>query len=648
MSKSKYTNMICLLTTCLTVVITVLFMLSPNLGIAAVAADAVSDFSERDLDGSWNEDTSTYINLEELEDYKSSGAYALDGNVYIISKGTYVLSGSLTNHQIIVNAQDCKVQLVLNGVTLTNEDTPPIYIKEADKVFLTLADDSINNIELCGALSETAAAADIDAAIYSKSDLSINGNGSLSVQAEECHGIKSTDDLIVTSGIVTVDAGDNALQGKDSVRICGGTFYLTAGNDGIKSNNDSDEDKGYIVILNGEFHITADYDGIQAETNVSINGGDFDITTGGGSSQALSRQDERFGGEPFRDNMSEANIPGENPDMMENASPGNDFHMPEGQDGGQMPHNGSSDMKAPGNIDAPSDDISDTSGSFKGIKAGQSLSITDGTYLINCADDALHSNGSITISGGEFSIFSGDDGIHADDTLCIKDGELTITESYEGLEANQITISGGTIAVTASDDGFNANGGNNTFGFFSARESDSEKEGGSDDPLPTLKITGGEIHVQAGGDGLDSNGDIIIEGGLIYVDGPSDNGNSAIDYGTETGGSCQITGGTILALGSSGMAETFSNTSAQCSFLYTFSTSYSEGNEMSITDSEGQTLLSYTTLKSGDTVIFSSPDLVLGNTYIITVGEQTAQITLDEISTESAKEAGMDNPRDRY
>lgn len=286
------------------------------------------------------------------------------------------------------------------------------------------------------------------------------------------------------------------------------------------------------------------------------------------------------------------------------------------------------------------------------------MTISGGTFHVDCADDALHSDGTLTISDGTFMIGSGDDGIHAEEALLVEGGEVTITTSYEGIESNQITITDGEIDITSSDDGMNASGGSRLTGFGmdgsmqgELNDSDISSDADTSDitgtldntkipgtvdtntesgSIPVLRITGGTIHVNAGGDGLDSNGNLIVEGGLIYVDGPTNSGNGSLDYGSENGGDCVIYGGTILALGASGMEEVFSDNSDQTWIHYDFTSDFGEGDELKITDAQGEVLFEYVVNKSGNCVIFSGLELVEGETYTLTVGDQTAKVVAGE------------------
>ncbi|MBR2991175.1 MAG: carbohydrate-binding domain-containing protein [Solobacterium sp.] len=277
MAKSRYTGLVCLIVTGFMILFTVLFMNSEALGVAALETDESANrnrsFSERDLDSSWDENTAVYISLDDYEGLALAGAYELNGDLYIISKGTYVLSGTLEGNSVIVDASDAKVQIVLDGVTITNEDSAGIWVKDADKVFLTLAEDTVNTVSLTGELNEAQQKAEVSAAIFSKDDLSINGSGTLIVSSQLYNGIRSTDDLVITGGTLIINAGKNGIVGKDSLRICGGDFNITAGNDGLKSSNEQDSDKGYLLITDGIFCINAGDETMQAETDLIVTGG---------------------------------------------------------------------------------------------------------------------------------------------------------------------------------------------------------------------------------------------------------------------------------------------------------------------------------------------------------------------------------------
>ena len=264
-----------------------------------------------------------------------------------------------------------------------------------------------------------------------------------------------------------------------------------------------------------------------------------------------------------------------------------------------------------------SDDIS-----AKGLKAGTQVTVTGGTFQLNCCDDAIHSNGDVTISGGSFTIATGDDGMHADDTLSISSGTIDITRSYEGLEGAKVLISGGKISIVASDDGINAAGGSDQsgsggFGFA------PDAFGGSGDYL--IRISGGVVTVNVSGDGIDSNGDIEVTGGELYISGPTSNGDVTIDCD----GSATITGGIVVAAGSTGMAENFGTASTQGSILVNLSGS--AGQTITLKDSDGNILASFTPAKAFGCVVVSAPGVAQGGTYTIAAGGASTTVTMESL-----------------
>lgn len=660
-------------------------------------------FTDRDLDVGYEESDSVKINLSDDSTTVSSGdsdnsstddtvdGVTVDGNVITItSDGTYIISGTLSEGQIVVDADNKKVQLVLDNADITCATSAAIYVKSADKTFVTLAEGS-ENILMNTSEFEAVDDNNIDAVIFSKDDLTLNGSGTLTINSENGHGIVSKDDLKITGGTYNITAASHALSGKDSVRIAAGTFNLVSGKDGIHSENADDDEKGYVYIAGGEFTIDSTGDGIDASNIVQIDDGTFDITAGGGAENSTKTHEEDMMGGPGGGNepqMGEApsgeapsgetpqKDPGADSENNSSENSGSDNsgsdnsssvssssdtaappekasgeapsgNPPQGGPGGDSGNNSSdnsnSDTAAPpekpsGNTDqnaspdqtentdqaantdqSESDTDDSDSTSTKGIKADGKLYINGGTFTINSADDSVHSNSSVTINAGTYTLSTGDDGMHADEALEVNGGTITISESYEGLEGLTVTINDGDIDITSSDDGINAAGGTDEMGF-GGMGNDSTEDTSTDEMW--MEINGGYIHVLAGGDGLDSNGDLTINGGEVYIDGPSDNGNSAIDYGDIS--ACYINGGTVVAIGSSGMAEEISDDSDQ-QVMFVKLDSQKEAGEVTLTDSDGNEIITYTALKAYDCVIISTKDLEAGQTYTLTTsGTQTS------------------------
>lgn len=512
---------------------------------AEVLVDPADMFTDRDRSGEYDE--SECIRLELDSD-----------SVTITKEGTYILSGSLEGGMVVVDADElAKVQLVLDNVDISNPEGAAIYVRQADKVFITLAEGTVNTLSGGGSyvnIDEN----NIDGVIFSKDDVTINGEGSLNITAVTGHGIASKDDLKVTGGFVTVSVPGHGLSGKDSVRVAGGTLNITAGKDGIHAENTTDTSKGYVYIQDGSATVDSEGDCISAGAWLQIDGGTFNLTSGKGSASETIVRDE---------------------------------------DGNAV--------------------------STKGIKAATRMSVNGGSFHIDTQDDALHSDGGLTVSGGEYSIATGDDGLHAEETVTVAGGTVDISACYEGIEGTNVVISGGNIRLNAEDDGLNAAGGNDGSGFGGRFGGDFGRNSGSQS---SILISGGTIYVNAAGDGIDSNGNITVTGGKTYVSGPESSANGAIDYE----GSAQVTGGILVAVGSSGMAMNFGENSTQGSALVSVSGS-GAGTEVALEDVVGNVLVSYTSESRFDSVVVSCPEMVQGGTYILRVGEEKYEIVLDSL-----------------
>lgn len=526
-------------------------------------------YDDDDLGSNVTNSATSLIKLEgDSISLDGSGA-TVDGSVVTItSAGTYSVSGVLNDGQIIVDTQDEEtVVLVLNGAHITCSTSAPIYVVNAEKVVITLADGTENDVtDRDSYILESADSNEPNAAIFSHDDLTINGNGSLTVNANYNNGIAGRDNLKITGGSITINAVNDGLKGKDSLAIKDGTIVVNAGGDGLRADNDQDVEKGYISIEGGTLNIAAGMDGIQAETRLWVSGGSVAVVSGGGSINGSTKAD--WGNWSWGNNSNDA----------------------------------------------------DSANSAKGLKAGVDVTITGGTINIDSSDDAIHSNDHIAIGGGEIFVSSGDDGVHSDATLEISGGRLTIAQSYEGLESAIITINDGTIRIAASDDGINVAGG--------ADGSSVNGRPGQNDFAAIgnyyLYINGGYIYVDAGGDGLDSNGSITMAQGVVLVNGPTNNGNGAIDYM----GTFNITGGFLVAAGSAGMAEAPSLSSNQYSMIYNFVSPLAAGTMLHIQTQNGQDILTFVPTKTYQSVVVSSPALENGLTCLIyTGGSSTGTVT---------------------
>jgi hypothetical protein len=526
-----------------------------------------AEYDGDDLDASVSDSDMSYIKLEgDSITFEGSGATVSGNIVTITSAGVYSISGTLNDGQVVVDtADEEKVELVLNGADITCFTSAPIYVSNAEKTVMTLAEGTENYATDGASYIFEAESDEPNAAIFSKDDLTINGKGSLTVNANYNNGIASKDDLKITGGTITVNAVNDGIKGRDSIAVKDGTITINAGGDGMQSNNDEDAEKGYVAIEGGTLDITADLDGIQAETSLLVSGGDIAITSGGGSIE--SRSGGGFGGRGM----------GGNPNK--------------------------------------------TDESAKGLKAGVDLTITGGEIQISSLDDALHSNVRITINGGDMLLASGDDGVHADEMLTINGGNLRITQSYEGLESMIITINDGDIRIAASDDGINAVSGS---GGAAAGGMPGRGRGMFESGDNYLYVNGGYIVIDSVGDGLDINGSISMAGGVVIVNGPTFHGNGPLDYY----GAFEITGGFLVAVGSSGMAQAPSPSSTQYSVMHTFPSPQAAGTMIHIEAEDGEEILRFVPTKAYQSVVLSSPKLKNGSTYkVYSGGSSTGTVT---------------------
>mgnify|MGYP004463060713 CR=1 FL=1 len=521
-----------------------------NGSVSTISFTKSDMFTDRDSDPSYNEEAATTITFSKPDTSSSSDSVTISDSstasndaadsdtndttdsscttVTISEAGTYILTGSASNAQVIIDADtETKIQLVLDDLTLSCESSAPIYVRKADKVFITLADGSSNTLATTG---EFVAIDDnnIDAVIFSKDDLTLNGSGNLTINSPYGHGIVSKDDLVVTGGTYTMTCAKHGLSGKDSVRILDGTFDLTVTKDGIHASNDDDENLGYIYIAGGTFTINSDDDGMHADSTLYIEDGTIDIQK-----------------------------------------------------------------------------------SYEGLE-GQTITILDGDIDIVSSDDGINA------ANGSGSNDSTDD-------KQSKDGPGNPPSGDNQMPGNPPSGDNQMPGNPPSGDSFDPsdNSNNNTD---QPQGNTPSGMGGFDmdaDESCVLTINGGTITINAGGDGIDSNGYFYMNGGTVYVEGPESNGNSALDYGI----SATITGGYFLSTGYSGMAQSFSSDSTQCSYMLTLSSNTSGTTTVTLTDADGKVLLSHETSKSYNSIIVSCPELEVGNTYTLTAGDTSQSIT---------------------
>lgn len=556
-------------------------------------------YSEEKLDASWNEKSAVKITLNGDSVTADDKNVEVDGSkVTITGAGTYVLSGTISDGQIVVDSDDKdSVRLVLNGAEITCSNSSAIWVKAGDTI-ITLADGTENTLTDGAEYTTDSEDDEPKAAVYAKDDLTFNGSGSLTVNGNYKNGIQCKDALKFVSGTYTITAANNGLVGKDSVSIKDGTYTITSGGDGIKSTNTDETDKGYVIIDGGTFTITAEGDGIQAETLLRVNDGDFTITTDGGSENAVQKNGmggggpiggggqmpENGSGRP-EDGRAPGNQEAESSDgqsanadaaasdsnssagSTDTNTPPEKKDLPQGNGGqpGEPPQNNTDNSNSDSNGSADGSDTSDsdTSGnqmqpggtppdmnqqsseeedttSTKGLKSYVELVATGGTFNIDSCDDALHSDNSVEVTDGTYTINTGDDGIHADKTLNISGGTIDIQQCSEGIEGFDIVINDGDIRVTASDDAINAAGESSTDNSDTTADSETNKEQTDN----SVSDSGnGQQTGQMGGqmEAEDQGATLTINGGSLYVNANGD--------GLDANGDILITGGNLTLHG---------------------------------------------------------------------------------------------------
>lgn len=446
-------------------------------------------FSNRDLSEDYDAAKCDNITLSDTGCTTDSKNVTIDkSTVTITGEGDYIISGTLSDGMIIVDVDKTeKVQLVLDGVEITSKTSAAIYVKKADKVFVTLADGTVNTLKNGGAF-EANDENHIDAVIFSKDDLTLNGTGTLIIDSPADHGIVSKNELVITNGTYQITAASHGMTGKDNIAIANGSFDITAGKDAIQSQNEDDDTLGFVYIADGDYLLNAGSDGINA--------------------------------------LNEINIVG-------------------------------------------------------------------GTIVVKRSEEGLEAR-LINISGGEIDITSSDDGINATD-------KRSTAASTEGADHNG-------FENMADKNGKNRGGG------MGDTQSDAN-----------INISGGVIRINAEGDGVDSNGYLTVSGGELYVTGPSNGGNGALDYGI----GASISGGIVVAAGQSGMAQNFGSDSTQGAILVNTQQQNAAGSKIVLLDNEGNELVAWTMEKSYNSVVISCPQIKDGGSYTVKTDEISTEITMD-------------------
>ncbi len=537
--------------------------------------DLASLFSKRDLDTSYDESEATTITLADSGSAATGNGVEVDGSTVTITKaGTYIVSGSLTDGRLVVDADGEKVQLVLAGASISTSGACALYVRNADKVFLTLADGTANAISSTGE-DEAEDDHNLDGAVWSHDDLTINGSGSLSVSSACGHGVVSKDDLTLVSGTVSVTAAVDALQAKGDMAVNDGSWTLAAGDDGMHSDSD-------LVIVGGTVNVTQSYEGLEGAT-VTIAGGDVDVVASDDGINGSGADDSNEGAES--DEAEQGDAP------QTPSTDGTDAN-------GQAPQ---------GNMEPPTGEAPQGQGNGQG---GDSS--TDGNTPPEKPSGDEAGNGAPNGSEGSDS-----------------DGNSSDSSNSEGQDPG----------APADGNGPGADGQAPNGDMGGQAPNGGDMGGGMDenDETAYVYICGGVTTISAEGDGIDSNGELLISDGEVYVDGPTGNGDGALDYA----GTGSISGGTIVALGSTGMAQSLDAAGDQGVMLV--SLSGEAGTTVTLSDADGNVLASHTATKSYACAVISCAGLTQGATYTVSNGSQTVEVTMDEVTYSDVNGMGGQN-----
>ena len=535
-----------------------------------------TEFTDREKSGSYKASEAVKITLNKTTATVSgSGAKADGSTITITEEGVYVVSGTLEDGQIIVDASDSdKVQIVLDGVHINCETNAAIYVREADKVFITLAENSSNTL---GGGNEYTQIDDntVDGVIFSKSDLVCNGTGSLTIEADYKHGIVSKDDLVITGGTYKIAAADNGITAKDQIKILNGSFGIDAANSAVKAKNTDDAELGNIYIAGGIFTIEAEQDGFHATGSIVVDDGTITVNSG----------DDGFHAE------------------LDTVIHGGTILVEKSNEGLE----------------------------------GKRVVVNGGDITVNASDDGINAansgdDGANAINPGANAAGSGDDDSNAassndDSSAVVNSGDDgSISGAADGKEPSQMppdTENGSDMQPSQDFDPENAPSDGD------APQMMQGGPGGGGNSELYIKIAGGTLTVSADGDGLDSNGSLLVTGGTTIVYGPTSDGDSALDYD----GSAIVTGGTLAAIGSAGMTESFDEASTQPVVTYYCTETQSADTTITLTDSDGSALFTVTPEKAYASIVLTCPEMKLDATYTLTAGTDNEEITLTDIIT---------------
>jgi len=533
--------------------------------------DVDTHYSEQDL--SWDTSSETAIDLSNPT--ATDGVTVEDGTLTITKAGTYKLSGEYQGQIKVETADSDAVRLVLDNANITNSSGAALNVVNADEVILYSASGTTNTIS-DGADYTATGEDDPDAVVYSKADLTIAGEGTLKVNGNHEDGIHTSDGLVIASGTLEVNAANTGIKGKDYVDILGGTINVTAQQDGIKSTNDTDEGQGWTRLSNGTVTVNAGDDGFKASRVVEISGGSLTveqsdegieaqyINVSGGDVNVTSADDGM--------NASLKTSDSESTDSSANTSDTANQQQ-NNQQQGSLPggqQSGTSNQQQQGTGQPP-----------QGQPPAMSGSSQDGT-----------SQNGTTGTGQQQNNTQNQGNQNMGQPPAMPGGNAQDGTSQNG------TTGTGQQGMGQPPQGGMPGGGGGTFEVVDA----------------AINVSGGNITVNAEGDGIDSNGVTTLSGGTLIVNGPSQGGNAALD----TNGDLLLNGATVLSGSTADMFEAPSTNSTSGYLKLTNSSGFEQGSTVQVADSSGKVVANYKVTKSNvQLVLVSSSSIVKGQSYTV-------------------------------
>lgn len=526
-----------------------------------------------------------------------SGASVSGGEITVTGAGTYAVSGTLNNGRIVVNAPSKKVTLILNGASITCQNSSPIYVYQALSATVTAYEGSVNLLTdgssyRFGDSYSSQSNEEPDAALYSKADLILDGIGKLIVNGNFNNGVTGKDALTVKNLTLTVKAENNGITGRDSAAFEQATVTVSCGGNAVRTTN-TDSSKGKITAVGTVMSLTAGEDGIQAESSLNVQSGVYRITTGGGSGKTAS------------DAVSTKGI---------KATAGITVS------GGSFSVDSSDDaLHSNGNID-----------------------ITVGNFVLQSGDDGLHADGNVTLSGGSFIISNCYEGLEGTN-ITLSGANVKLTAQDDGVNicgggdtgapagrgpdqftgsGGKLSISGGLLYVNASGDGLDANG--------------------------SIEMSGGTVLIDgptnSGNGALDFDSGFTVTGGFLVAAGSAGMAQTPSDSSTQYSLAFQLSG--TAAAGTLFHLESNSGT-AICTFAPAKAYGWVCVSSPSI--QKGETYTAYT---GGSCTGTGSSGLYSGGVY--TKGQNAGSLTVSGTVTSNGgtmgggmiggKGGGMDGP----